>query len=1374
SIIYNTDLQLNFDVAEHSGYISNGLFDLYAKNNTGVFNLTYTAGTVRDYHVNQSLSPLGPTMNYHYGSEYFYAYSTEWIEICAYDADTIVTIYDAADNVVATNYLSQYDIWRYPSSGAISEGLYKVVSNNPVSIIVTSCTPGSGTSDDEVWAAYDTKILGRINYDLWITSFENDTHVDVYNLNTSTTVPDYSLDLDYLDTDYHTFAPANQWNVYLISSNNPVSVVAGVAYDGMFTGVYGKNQTDFKFPAFRTWGVIAEAGPTTIKWNSDKTGQGSRTLGEGEFYEVDSGDNTQGDIWVQLNATNPVRIFTRDYGNTGTAVASLNPTGTLFYVCDPGGGVIRMTAIADNTNIVYNQSSPSGKYVLFSLNKGGTRYETIANAGVKITSDKPIFVQYWDQGNPQSTAMYIPQETIPPRITNITLIENGSVFVKLQLTWESLGKMNTTDIVTVYNNYELFRLERKVWLLDEYTDPSFRILDSYIRGNHFDEYIYDGNTYGSTLNDTSFNAINYTVAHDRDTDLMSVGIFLTDYSGNGSASVNSVTWATDYNYFYDDIHLIPGYQTSMNTPSNPNSSDYTMFTFWELIKDNMNPNPDVYNVHYKLRNPLQISTPGEEKTVFFNLIVTVKDLDNNPAEGCKIFVNKTDEATLTNYTAYANSEGKATFTRLLEGNYSINVTYIDSDFGKELLLNFTPVIFLNTDNTTAEGNYNLLIDGLFITRYDFAFISYPTGEDLDGAQIHFYNMTGTSYEYLGNKTANDGTCSLYWTNTTGTSWNYTINVTFYAINPLIRPNITGPSFADKFNFSMPYYTSQTIEVQLEEFSTQLLNLTPLTFTEQWGQNLTFKVRYNYTYGGTEYNITDADFELQLSYSGNIIDTSSLAVQPVAGEFGNYILEFNSSICIAEENYIFLLEASKPGYESKALVYTFTINPLDTNIDVTLNSSVYWGQNLTITVDYTDNNSNDITDAAVTYTWGTSSGSVPWNAEGYYKVEINTSIAFNGYQIVYISVSRQNMTGYTNLPYAFNLLERETKLNNSDEIFQEIIIYANDAVNFSFYYVDVLSGQNITGAIATYSYNGTLYDMVEVGSGLYVLDFNTKNRAVGKYVLGVNIKKVNYSQPQMILFVNIIQRPISVTMMPPIITLPQRTLSIIVVTLIDSATGNPLSNLSLTYYLDGVPMGQLVSQGEGKYTIPIETSSLPIGAHYIIITLEHENYTMPVSTVSITVTYAQILGLDEPIFYTIVIAVAIAIAAVSIYVVVKSARIPYVIKKIDETIKAIDKGKQEVNVPVMKSKEQIYQELFGGDYSVLDLESPIKPTKAATSSIDEFKDLLTSMKGVKMTLKEIENLKSKLSQMPKEEGLKLLESMGIPPDASERLIKIAKQ
>ncbi len=428
----------------------------------------------------------------------------------------------------------------------------------------------------------------------------------------------------------------------------------------------------------------------------------------------------------------------------------------------------------------------------------------------------------------------------------------------------------------------------------------------------------------------------------------------------------------------------------------------------------------------------------------------------------------------------------------------------------------------------------------------------------------------------------------------------------------------------------------------------------------------------------------------------------------------------------------------------------------------------------------------LSDADVSWQYSTLSGDISEISAGNYNFTLNTSVFLptSETKLIHIVATKEfyqtNSSSYVKLI----LNERVTLLNSSRRNFYEIQFYALQSALISFNYTDELSGNtlksdalgNVSATFSWYDlndpnnvYNGNL---TEVGN-YFVLDFDTDLKKIGKYVIAVNIKRDNYSQPTILLFLSIQQRPIKINLVPPVITLPQKTASMIFITLEDEISGNTLTGFEVNYFIDGIPMGSLIDQGDGNYMLPVTAATLAVGGHYILISMEHDNYTMPISAVSLTVTYEQIFGIDAPIFYTIIIAVAVVIAALSIYTAIKSARIPYVIKKIDETIKFIEKGKDKINSPIMKSKELIFLEKFGSDWQVLSLEPPIKPIKVRDETIEEFKDLLYSMKGIKMTIKEIENLKLKLRKISENEATILLQSMGIPPDASEKLIKLAK-
>ncbi|MHA1264271.1 MAG: hypothetical protein ACTSRS_03470 [Candidatus Helarchaeota archaeon] len=1459
---YTTLLSNSFDSVTQKATIDNNQYIIRVAKNSGIYDLIYDTGTVRDYHLNESLSPLGPTYNYHYGSNEFYVHSTEWIEICAFDNNTSVKVLDATGSVVNSTNLDQYEFWRVPSSGVLGAGLYEVTSNNPVSIVVTSVAP-TNVDDDEVWAAYATKILGRINAHLWISAYEDNTQIQVYDTTNQLSVLNLTLDSreHYY---YRTNSSYDQYEIYLISANHPVSIIAGYLYEGStsnyrgaFTGVYGKDQKYFTFPSFEAIRFIATEDNTIIDFNDGRGHSGTVTLNAGQSYEPSNGADTfpTSTQWASINASKPIRVFTRYFGNTGTAVAKENPVDTLFYMCDPGGGDIKITGTEDGTTVYFGAK-------IISLNRGQTSTQAISNTGVKITADKPVFVEYFDDdGSPDHTAMYIPQETQPPRIASVELEEAGPIFVKYKLEWEALGGMNTTDYLTIYSDYELFRLERNVWFTAAYPNRTFRLIDTYYNGDLFDEYVYD-DILVTSLDNPTFLAENYTVIHDIfDNNLMTLGLFLTDYSGNGQVNISHISLSADYR---DGIvHITSSNQTVIERPENPTASDFAQITLWELAKDDINPDPDVYAINDKLHNSLQVAGIGNVESIFFNLILTLKDIDGIPAYNLTVFVNRTDSVFPTNYTGYSDTAGQVVFPRLQAGKYSVNITYTDIDFGKTLSLAYLDEIDLNSTLSREVTN-------LQVTHFDISFISYPDGDTLDGATVTFYNNTGTQYDLLGTKTATNGFISLYWANTTGNVWQYTFNLSFYGADRLIRlqpttlddgdfDNITcivfngtilsgnndslllddddflmltnntdgqidatclwknvatnnlvemvvnlrgnlsdtqalgvawiynwssaswvklfnfngsttetlyfrsfnsslsglisggnvllglncshtiayqltlneidldllysTGSWDYNYNFTLASYTTGTIEAALEDFSTTLINLTAKSQTLAYGQDLTFKVRYNYSLPGSpDQGISSATFFKQLYYDGHIVDTSSLAFTEEVGQPGNYSLFINGTDntlnLVADETYIFYVEASKAGFETKSYVFTFYLQAISTNISVTANASVYWGQNLTILVNYNEFQGTGIPNATITYNWAGNTGTFSMDATNlsniFYYTTINTSITFYGHQIIEISASKINYEPQTAI-LTFNLLERQTKLNNSDTIFLDYNLYALESHLISFNYTDVLSGTLIHNATATYTWynasnptiggSGTLTE----SNGYYILDFDTENRPVGVYIIGIVIKKLNYSQPTMTLRLNINPRPATLAV-PALLYSIERTNDLeLTVNLTDDRLATPLDNFLITYsiYLGSTLLfsNQTSTSSNGVYRINLLMSSYGVGSYRIHFTVTQTNYSITTQDITIAITYLKIAGLEEPVFYTLLVAIIAFVAVVLGYTIVKHQRIPVVIKKIDATVKIIEKSKKEASIPVLKSKNELYQQFFKTNFGVLGLQPP---------------------------------------------------------------------
>lgn len=118
------------------------------------------------------------------------------------------------------------------------------------------------------------------------------------------------------------------------------------------------------------------------------------------------------------------------------------------------------------------------------------------------------------------------------------------------------------------------------------------------------------------------------------------------------------------------------------------------------------------------------------------------------------------------------------------------------------------------------------------------------------------------------------------------------------------------------------------------------------------------------------------------------------------------------------------------------------------------------------------------------------------------------------------------------------------------------------------------------------------------------------------------------------------------------------------------------------------------------------------------------------------------------------------------------RIPFTVKKIDETIKWITKNKKDLPEPVMRSMDQIYNEVFKKEWKELEAEGPV--FQEFEPGHDEFMDILSQVKATHMTKTEIELLRSQLKEMSPENGLKRLTVIGISSEIAEKLIEIAKK
>ncbi|HUY00273.1 MAG TPA: hypothetical protein VMV49_12000, partial [Candidatus Deferrimicrobium sp.] len=392
----------------------------------------------------------------------------------------------------------------------------------------------------------------------------------------------------------------------------------------------------------------------------------------------------------------------------------------------------------------------------------------------------------------------------------------------------------------------------------------------------------------------------------------------------------------------------------------------------------------------------------------------------------------------------------------------------------------------------------------------------------------------------------------------------------------------------------------------------------------------------------------------------------------------------------------------------------------------------------------------------------------------------TSKQMPGYQTLIIDVRKTNFQSQLNVISTFTVYEKPTRLNQSKMTFYALEIYALEKINFFFRYTDNMTGAVIHSAIASYTwYNASnpsidgYGDLNEIGD-YYVLDFKTENRLVGVYIFGITIKQVNYTQPSMILYLTIKPRPATLEVPSTLVEIERKNNLPISFNLTDTRLSSPLDNFTVLCRIykgtQFITLLEVTTSINGDYAMILPFSSLGIGAYRIIFEIIHPNYSVQVPDIQVQVTYIKILGfLSEPIFYTLLVAIIGFIVAVSLYVGVKRARIPFVIKKIDETTKIINKEKAEAPVPVMKSKNDLYSKFFREDWNNLGLTPP---TIIKLKGLEMFMGLLEASK-VRLSSSDAEKLILTLRELPKDEALNKLRGMGIPPDTCEQLLNIAE-
>ncbi|MFX0009353.1 MAG: LamG-like jellyroll fold domain-containing protein, partial [Candidatus Hermodarchaeota archaeon] len=550
-------------------------------------------------------------------------------------------------------------------------------------------------------------------------------------------------------------------------------------------------------------------------------------------------------------------------------------------------------------------------------------------------------------------------------IQTITEIENGDVFSRYELTWTESFDMHVSDMVTFYYDYNLWSIDRTIYFDSDFNGV-FTTSQMAALNTHFDlsgltqndqfYYLYDGILVEGLTND-GFIVENYTVIHDaiHTTTKTTLGVFVADFyaSGDAFSEINYFKGYVTYDTFTDTVSYNPGAINDFTNNADPNNQLH--IEFWEYI-DHINHtaySPKLTgeqmielfeNQYMALKNPLNLYI-FEREGGFYNIEVNVTDIDDNPVSGATVQLwNETDHS--MTWTEYTDDNGIATFTRVRNGTYIANASYVK--YGQPPLTITTPKILEINENTVDSSGLNktsftdvqLTSLNLTINRVN------STGdfqEYLEGAEVSFYRNSGLGDEFIGSEYVDDvGNVIFRWQNFTNPEdGNITFSIKWFDFDPTsvtALGDLDGVAAYPFSNVTFFFYIANFSVVNCSFTNTFDSNLeftvepNPI-FNQMLGATLYFQVNFTYIQDGLYvFPVEGATVTYNIKWASMIINTQTLYFTEIGGGLYNLTIDTSNPVesggsnWLSENDYSIEVEAFMPGFISGDTSTSFILDP----------------------------------------------------------------------------------------------------------------------------------------------------------------------------------------------------------------------------------------------------------------------------------------------------------------------------------------------------------------------------------------------------------------------------------------------------------------
>ncbi|MFX0132298.1 MAG: LamG-like jellyroll fold domain-containing protein [Candidatus Hodarchaeota archaeon] len=848
-------------------------------------------------------------------------------------------------------------------------------------------------------------------------------------------------------------------------------------------------------------------------------------------------------------------------------------------------------------------------------------------------------------------------------INELEELEIGDVFSKYQITWDTIYDMHIEDIITFYYDYNLWNIHRTIYF-DDHLDQNNALMiamNTYynlsdISDHQNCKYIYDG-IVKKDITATDFIVENYTIIHCTPDPLKNtIGLFIESYNLSNilQSSINYLKG--NINYSNDIVKFTPGSITDFNNSNG--GEDFKLFvSFWEYIDsvnqtgnlDNVGISQYFNNTYQSLKKPINIYI-FKKNSLKFNLEVYVEDIDEKPVNNAIVSIyNLTNEGKVDSCIATKETgpNGKATFQKLLNGTYTINITY--TNYNQPAFPIIPKPVNITIDDTLADINdniyynfYNVSLTTLKLTLQRVDPKTLNIKESVVNANVSFWINDGSGDKYVGYElTDESGKVEFYWLNFTHTEdGNVTFSVTWYDTLQKISTEEDLDGINYNKNITLPFYKENTkiVNVSSYEFSCALVEYVPGIL--EFRTKITFRVNYTYTINYTNPTaINGAKVHGYIEQGGTNISSVLLEFNE-PGLNGTYELKINTSNpqdpeieFQAEIIYKIHIYAFKGGYIPKTTEILFQLTPTTTQLTLDKeNVEVYWKDILTLNAYYEDILAEPyapINGATVHYSIVElpyiNGNLFPNGTIGWYKLNLNsTEFANNGTYTLNITAYKKSYVPKSiTIPLIIN--QRSTNFTLDED---NLEVYWKDILTLNAYYEDISSEPYtpINGATVNYSIvelpsiNGTLPP--DDTYGWYKLNLNiTEFAHNGNYTLYITACKKYYES-----------KSIAISITPTNLTLDKENVEVYweeYITLnayyedISEEPYTPINGATVNYSIVELPSinGTLLPNGTyGWYKLNFSSTEFVDNGTYTLNITAYKKYYIPKSiTIPITIT-----------------------------------------------------------------------------------------------------------------------------------------------------------